>query len=129
MNIRLRTVIYLNTVEIENVPIFSCEACQRSELFPPVKPELAGMIRALGAKPEIKRLFFDEISEIAYLMHKAADKEHRNLALETILEERINELLDLLLLAQSLGDREWVGDVRRRLQQITGNAIHTYRFS
>ncbi|MDF2815306.1 MAG: hypothetical protein K0Q81_1506, partial [Paenibacillus sp.] len=32
MGIRLRTVIFQNKVEIENVPIYSCDACQRTEV-------------------------------------------------------------------------------------------------
>src|SRR5690242_16119968 len=52
MNIRLRTVIYQNKVEIDNVPIFSCETCSHSEVYPGVKPELTGLIAELGAVTE-----------------------------------------------------------------------------
>ncbi|UUZ85779.1 hypothetical protein LJK88_21195 [Paenibacillus sp. P26] len=34
MSIRLRTVIYQNKVEIENVPIFTCESCAAARCFP-----------------------------------------------------------------------------------------------
>lgn len=48
MNLRLRTVIYQSKVDIENVPIYSCEGCGRSEVVPHVKPELTGLIGKLG---------------------------------------------------------------------------------
>lgn len=126
MKIRLRTVIYQNKVEIENVPVYSCDSCSRSEVFPGVKPELTGLIGDLGSKPEKKQLFFDELSELAHLMMKVTDKEHRHEPVERILEERVNELLDMLLLARSLGDEPWMEDVRQRLSQITKHASRAY---
>lgn len=129
MNIRLRTVIYQNKVEIENVPVYSCDDCQRSELFSPVKSELTGYIRTLGTSPEAGRVSFGDISELANLLHKVTRKENRHLAAVAIIEERINELLDLLLLAQSLDDADWMEDVRHRLKQITDHFTATYRLS
>ncbi|MDF2670634.1 MAG: hypothetical protein K0R67_2940 [Paenibacillus sp.] len=129
MGIRLRTVIFQNKVEIENVPIYSCDACQRTEVFPAVKPVLTGFIKTLGREPEKKQVFFNEMSELAHLMYKVTNKENIHSAVERIIEERINELLDLLLLAQSLDDREWMEDVRHRLSQITSHVMTTYDFS
>ncbi|RAV19905.1 YgiT-type zinc finger protein [Paenibacillus contaminans] len=129
MSIRLRTVIYQNKVEIENVPIYYCEACGRSEVFPEVKPELTGLIGKLGAKPDKQQLPFQELSELALLMKKATDEKNKRIPVEKILEERINELLDLLLLAQSLKDEAWAEDARRRLKQISEYALSTYDFT
>lgn len=126
MEIRLRTVIYQSKVEIENVPVFTCEFCNRSEVLPEVKQELTGLIAELGGKPEKQRLRFDESSELAHLMRVVTDKEHRHEPVDKILEERINELLDMLLLARSLGDEPWMDDVRNRLSQISKHAIHAY---
>lgn len=125
MNLRLRTVIYQNKVDIENVPIFSCEVCGRSEVVPHVKPELTGLIGKLGSKPEKQQFFFHELSEVAYLLLKVTEKEHMNDSMEKIVEERINELLDILLLAQSLGDEPWMEEIGKRLSQITQSAIST----
>jgi hypothetical protein len=119
MNLRLRTVIYQNKVDIENVPIFSCEGCGRSEVVPHVKPELTGLIGKLGSKPEKQQFFFHEMSEIAYLLLKVTEKEHMNDSMEKIVEDRINELLDVMLLAKSLGDVHWMEDTRKRLSQIS----------
>ncbi|MFC0213182.1 hypothetical protein ACFFK0_12070 [Paenibacillus chartarius] len=123
MNIRLRTVIYLNKVDIENVPIYTCDACQRSEVLPSVKAELTGLIADLGNMPAKKKLSFDELSEIAYLMRKVSEKEHRTDSIERIVEERINELLDIMLIAQSLGDEIWMEEIRKRLAQITQHSL------
>ena len=123
MSIRLRTVIYQNKVEIENVPVFSCDECQRSEVFAKVKPDLTGIIGKLGNMPEKKQLYFNDISEIANLMLKVTEKHYASDPVEKIVEERINELLDLLLLAQSLGDEPWTADIRNRLTQITKHTL------
>jgi hypothetical protein len=123
MNIRLRTVVFQNKVEIENVPIYSCDGCNRSEVLPLVKSDLTGLIGKLGKKPEKRQMRFDEISEVAYLLMKVSTKERLHDSVETIIEERINELLDLLLLAQSLKDNEWMDDIRHRLSQLTKHTI------
>ncbi|NQX57552.1 hypothetical protein [Paenibacillus qinlingensis] len=125
MNLRLRTVIYQSKVDIENVPIYSCEGCGRSEVVPHVKPELTGLIGRLGSKPEKQQFFFHEVSEVAFLLLKVTEKERMNDSMEKIVEERINELLDILLLAQSLGDEPWAEEIRKRLSQITQSAIST----
>ena len=125
MNLRLRTVIYRNNTEIENVPIFSCEPCQRSELFPAVKPQLTVLIRTLNVQ-ERKRVQFQDYSELANLLYKMTSKENEHVSVDELIEERVNELLDLFLIARSLNDREWMEDVCQRLQQITDNAMATY---
>lgn len=122
MGIKLRTVIYQNKVEIENVPVYSCETCQRSEVVALVKPELTGIIGRLGNLPEKQQLQFNDISEIAHLMKMVTDKQFASSPVEKIVEHRINELLDLLLLAQSLKDEQWMDDIRKRLGQI---AMHS----
>ncbi|PYI54423.1 hypothetical protein [Paenibacillus flagellatus] len=129
MHIRLRTVIFQNKVEIENVPIYSCDDCHRSEVFPPVKPELTGYIRTLGPKPEPATVSFGDLSELAHLMQMATSKEHQHRSVESIVEDRVNELLDLLLLARSLEDGAWAENVRHRLTQITSHMTTTYRLS
>jgi hypothetical protein len=125
----LRTVIFQNKVEIENVPIYSCDDCGRSEVFPPVKSELTGYIRTLGAEPEKGSIRFNDISELALLLCKVTSQENKHCSVEAVIEERINELLDLLLLAQSLDDADWQEDVRSRLKQITTQMTATYRLS
>ncbi|CAG7622460.1 hypothetical protein ACFQI7_04985 [Paenibacillus allorhizosphaerae] len=128
MIIRLRTVIYQNKVEIENVPIFSCDSCSRSEVFSEVKPDLTSLIGTLGSKPGKQLLQFQDVSEIAHLMVKVTEKKRAADPVEMIIDERINELLDLLLLAQSLQDEVWIADVRKRLSQIASRSLSTHDF-
>ena len=128
MSIRLRTVIYQNKVQIENVPIFSCEVCSRSEVFPEVKPDLTGLIGKLGGNPDKQQMHFNEVSEIAHLMVKVTEKKRAADPVEAIINERINELLDLLLLAQSLNDQPWIDDLRKRLTQIASHSLTVHDF-
>jgi Fe-S oxidoreductase len=126
MNIRLRTVIYKNSIEIDNVPIYTCETCSKSEVFQPVKSELTELISQFGSNPEKKQFFFNETNELAFLLMTVSQNEYRNTPVDKILEYRINELLDLLLLARSLQDDHWVEDILKRLSQITLQSLNTY---
>jgi hypothetical protein len=129
MNIRLRTVIYQSKIEIDNVPIYTCETCSKSEVLQPVKSELMELISQLGSNPEKKQFYFDETNELAFLLMTVSQKEFRHTPVDKILEYRIDELLDLLLLARSLQDELWVEDVLKRLSQITTQSINTYDFT
>lgn len=128
MSIRLRTVIFSNKVTIENVPIFSCEACERSEVLADVKQELGNLIRHLGKNPEKQQILFNESNELAFLLVEATRKERANIPVELIVEERVNELLDLLLLSQSLQDESWTKEIRNRLSQIAKGSSATHDF-
>ena len=123
MTVKLRTVIYQNRAEIENVPIYACKACKRTIVFPPIKDDLTKFIGTLGNVEEKEQYRFDELNEIAHLMCQMADKERWHDSVERIVEERVNELLDLLLLAKSVGDAAWIDEVRQRLSQITNHAL------
>ncbi|MCI3921495.1 hypothetical protein MO973_14775 [Paenibacillus sp. TRM 82003] len=125
MSIRLRTVIFSNKVKIENVPIYSCGACERSEVLQDVKQELSSLIRRLGRHPEKQSISFNESNELAFLLHEATKKERANVPVESIVKERVNQLLDLLLLAQSLDDQPWTEEIRERLSQIAKASIAT----
>jgi hypothetical protein len=129
MSFRLRTVIYKHTLEIENVPIYTCDSCSRSEVFHLVKSDLSALIAQFGETPEKRIFYFNESSELAYLLLTAAQKEYKHIPVDKILEDRINQLLDLLLLANSLHDEAWIEDVLNRLSQITKQRINTYDFT
>lgn len=126
MVISLRTVIYQNKVEIGNVPVFTCEKCSRSAVMPEVKSDLSKLIKELGSEPVRHQINFNEVSELACLMKMVSDKERRHESVHMILEERINQLLDMLLLARSLGDQPWIDDIISRLCMITQYANDTY---
>ncbi|MFF2887906.1 hypothetical protein [Paenibacillus sp. NPDC057967] len=127
MTMKLRTVIYSGKVEIDNVPIFSCTTCSRSEVIPEVKPDLTGLIAQLGAEPNKGTFLFNECNEWADLLVEAkANKQQPELhEVEALIEQRVNMLLDLHLLAQSLEDEAWIADINKRLQQISRRRLHT----
>lgn len=129
MEIRLRKLIFSDAVKIDNVPVYSCEHCGRSEVFPEVKEDLKTLLKQLGSKPEKQHIHFDEANELANLLNEATKKERMHLPVETIVRDRVNELLDMLLLAQSLEDPRWAEDIRERLSQITKGNFATYRLS
>ncbi|WP_166238187.1 hypothetical protein [Paenibacillus turpanensis] len=124
MSLHLRTVIFSNKVEIENVPIYSCDSCSSSEVIPEVKPELTGLIGGLGTNPSKQQLYFNEYNELAHLMCAVSQKDQVHIPVQKILEDRINQLLDLLLLANSLNDEAWIADVQNRLKQVTRHATY-----
>lgn len=127
MRMKLRTVIYSGRVEIDNVPIFSCTTCSRSEVIPEVKPDLTGLISKLGAAPSKQTFLFNECNEWANLLVEAGvDKKlPENLAVGHLVEERVNTLLDLYLLAQSLEDQAWIDDLSKRLEQLSRRVLLT----
>lgn len=118
MEIRLRTVVFQNKVDIENVPIFSCDQCGSSEIYPSIKSELKRLIAELGELPMKQKIRFEDTSEMANLLLALSHSRNIHKTLEILIEERINELLDILILAQSLDDSVWTMDVRNRLHQI-----------
>ncbi|PLT46376.1 hypothetical protein NYE40_14355 [Paenibacillus sp. FSL W8-1187] len=127
MTMKLRTVIYSGKVEIDNVPIYSCPSCSRSEVLPEVKPDLTGLIGQLGEEPAKQTLLFNELNEWADLLLEASAtrKTPNGAAVQQIVDERIDSLLELLLLAGSVGDETWRQDIEKRLAQLSRCTLHT----
>jgi len=119
MSIMLRNVVYRNRVKINNVPVYVCldEDCSHSQVVDMVKEDLKNLMNELGNNPPKQAVEFEEISEFSNLLVLVADQEEE-IPTKQLIEERINELLDIFLLAQSLGDEKWMGEVRKRLMQI-----------
>ena len=119
MSIMLRNVIYRNRVKINNVPVYVCldEDCSHSQVVDMVKEDLKNLMNELGNNPLKQAVEFEEISEFSNLLVLVADQEEE-IPTKQLIEERINELLDIFLLAQSLGDEKWMSEVRKRLMQI-----------
>lgn len=122
MSLKLRTVIYSGKVEIDNVPLYTCQACNRSEVIPEVKADLTGFIQGLGEHPIKQNYLFNECNEWANLLveYKQTHKTMQTAMeqLDQMMKHRTNELLDLYLLAQSLEDQEWLGSIEKRLSQL-----------
>lgn len=123
MGLKLRTVIYSGKLEIDNVPIYSCDACQHSEVQPGVKSELKGLIEEIGKITHKKSVRFNEINEWAdfLLSYKLQEKNKQtsDRIYNSMLEERMNDLLDLYLIAQQMNDKEWIDSIQKRLEQLS----------
>lgn len=96
-------------------------------MSPEVKPDLTGLIGQLGSQPDKQTFLFNEWNEWADLLVEvyAKDKLPKSHVLEEHMTARINKLLDLFLIAQSLGDEDWMNEIQKRLSQISRRSIHT----
>lgn len=119
MNIMLRQLVYRHRVNIYNVPILVCsdDTCTHSQVFEGIKGKLQKLVHDLGHNPNRQEIHFEEMSEFTNLLIMVAD-EQDNCDVSKLVDERVNDLLDMFLLAQSLGDEKWEGELRKRLLEI-----------
>lgn len=119
MEIVLRNVVYRNRVKIMNVPVHVCvdDSCAYSQVVDVIKDDLKSLMEELGQHPQRQAIEFEEMSELSNLLVLIAN-EREDSTVREVLSERVNELLDLFLLAQSLGDEKWMLELRGRLTQI-----------
>lgn len=125
MNLMLRTVIFAKKVNINNVPVYNCSACGRNDVFPGVKEDVGRLVGQLGARPAPHSIPFDQIHEWAGVLSEALNVSD-SLQATTIAkatEERINQLLDLLLIASSVEDEVWKSELQNRLSQLSAQYI------
>jgi hypothetical protein len=125
LNLTLRTVVFAKKVNISGVPVYYCGQCGRNEVFPGIKEDISALIGQLGAQPVSRTIPFDEMHEWAKVL-SAALKEAEPLQESVVMravEERTNQLLDLLLIASSVGDEEWKSEVKGRLNQLSAQYI------
>ncbi|MDR7314266.1 hypothetical protein J2X83_000505 [Brevibacillus nitrificans] len=119
MEIVLRNVVYRNRVKIMNVPVHVCvdDCCAHSQVVDVIKDDLKSLMEDLGQHPERQAIEFEEMSELSNILVLVAN-EGLDSSVREVLGERVNELLDLFLLAQSLGDEKWMLELRERLTKI-----------
>jgi hypothetical protein len=116
MQLTLRTIKF-NKHEIANVPIHTCPVCDCNEVSDRVKPVLKQLVHSLSnSSHERQKIAFEEYSEYTNLLIKAARDEEE--AIEEIIQDRINQLLDLMLLAKSLRDQQWVDELSFRIKEV-----------
>ncbi|MFM1654372.1 hypothetical protein ACI7RC_20095 [Brevibacillus sp. B_LB10_24] len=122
MRLMLRSVVYRNRVKIRNVPVHVCmsEDCTNSQVVEAIKEDLKKLMNDLGQSPIRQVIGFDEVSEFSQILVSVADQTEE-VDVTRLMEQRINDLLDLFLLAQSLGDQQWMHDIRNRLTKLYGN--------
>jgi hypothetical protein len=119
MEIRLRTLIFSAMVEIQNVPVQSCQQCRKSIVCPEVKPDLKELINSLGPEPRQQKFDFADYNEYANLLRMISDGNQLDMPIDEWIEERINQLLDLMLVARSAHDKRWLEELEKKLSQIT----------
>lgn len=125
MNLMLRTVIFAKKVNISNVPVYNCSICGRNDVFPGVKEDVGKLVGQLGSRPSPRSIPFDQVHEWAGVLSNAlnlADSLQAS-AIARATEERINQLLDLWLVASSLGDETWKAELQNRLSQLSAPYI------
>ncbi|MFC5467253.1 hypothetical protein ACFPPD_00880 [Cohnella suwonensis] len=125
MKLMLRTVIFAKKVNINNVPVYNCSDCGRNDVFPGVKEDVGKLVGQLGAAPIARSISFDEVHEWAGVLSQAMIRSEplQETMIARAAEERINELLDLLLLATSVGDDAWKAEIEGRLSQLSAQYI------
>jgi hypothetical protein len=121
MHLILRTVIFARKVNINNVPVYNCSLCGRNDVFPGVKEDVGRLVGQLGSRPTPRTIPFDQVHEWAGVLSHAMNLADSLLAstIARAKEERINQLLDLWLVASSLGDEAWKAELQRRLSQLS----------
>lgn len=118
MEIELRTLVYQGQVEIKNVPVATCRTCGRTQVLEEVKPELKALLKELGERPPSQLVAFQEISPLAQELVEAVDEARHNREdwREALRRIKIDELLDLFILARSLQDERWSEEIREELR-------------
>ncbi|MCR8845673.1 hypothetical protein NQ117_18470 [Paenibacillus sp. SC116] len=124
MDVTMRTIVHARKIHILHVPVYTCGSCQYSELLPNVKDEVVFIMRRLVQKGMVEEqtVAFDHMHEMASVIKECLEyKEDNHLALfERLSTERVNQLLDLYLVAKTCKDTDWMNDIERRLHQLTG---------
>jgi hypothetical protein len=125
MNLMLRTVIFAKKVNINNVPVYNCSLCGRNDVFPGVKEDVGRLVGQLGSKPTPRSIPFDQVHEWAGVLSHAMNQSETLQAtvIARAAEERVNQLLDLWLIASSLEDETWKLELTNRLSQLSGQYI------
>jgi hypothetical protein len=125
MKLELRTVIFAKKVNIYNVPVYHCAICGRNDVFPGVKNDVGKLVGQLGSRPVPGIIPFDQVHEWAGVLSQALDRSESLQATDIAraTEERIDELLDLWLVASSLEDEVWMNEIHTRLSQLSGQFV------
>lgn len=125
MSLGLRTVIFARKVNINNVPVYNCPGCGRNDVFPGVKEDVGKLVGQLGARPDPSSIPFDQVHEWAGVLSQAlhVSESLQAAAIARATEERIDQLLDLLLIASSLEDERWKNEIHTRLSQLSAQYV------
>lgn len=133
MNLLLRMVIFAKQTEIQSVPVFTCSSCAKSEVYVDVKKDLTDLIAKYGKTSTGKQtLLFQEFNELVNVFFEMFSKGRKCVNItefERMREERVNQLLDVYLLAKNMNDEEWMEDIQKRLKQLKKFTANPYRMN
>ncbi|WCK55759.1 hypothetical protein PP175_07410 [Aneurinibacillus sp. Ricciae_BoGa-3] len=108
MELKLRRVVYMNHMEIDHVPIYSCSQCENNQLVEYVKEDLKKLLHEIGQMHTFEGcISFACHSPFSDLLLRLSQQSYAS----------IDDLLDLYLLALSLKDRMWVAEIERELAE------------
>ncbi len=123
MHIHQSTLIYKRRLFIEHVPIWNCSQCQSNGMMSFLKDELISLIQDWQYLRQKQIVQFDEWSEKAKILLRVIHLEVPNASYDHMVSQRINELLDELILVKSLKDEQWTKDIHRRLFELTSITV------
>src|SRR5690625_350698 len=119
MDLKLSPVRYLNKVKIDNVPVYACHSCDQRLVCTEVKPAIKQLLAKLDKQPKQQSIDFCDVHELAYLLYAASDEALIEIPIEELVSERINQLLDLMIVAKETEDHNWQTEIKQKLSQIT----------
>ena len=125
MDITLRTIVHARSIEVLHVPVYTCSSCGHSELMPEIKKDVIEIMKDVYNAEASDRttIYFEERHELASVLKECLESGGYDSDLvqviEQVLNERVNHLLDIYLLAKTCGDAAWTEDIERRLKQIS----------
>ncbi len=126
MILGFRLVILDNKYQIDRVPIFECDDCEKYEVLPMIKDNLKDLMAELKTRRQEERVLFTEINDfgnVLYESYKTWEHSSDSQSFEAIFsqgcEQRINHLLDLYCYAKKANDQVWMNEISNRLASLS----------
>jgi hypothetical protein len=126
MELELRTLKFGRETDILHVPVFRCVDCEFHEILSHVKPIFMNLLDRVEHETGPQTVYFNEISEYTDVLVKLSKSKRDERELNRCLDERVDQLLDLMNMAHQAQDEKWMGEIKYRLQQVTISSPSTY---
>ncbi|WP_027416792.1 hypothetical protein [Aneurinibacillus terranovensis] len=107
MDLKLRKVVYMNHMEIDHVPVYSCPNCEENQLVEQVKDDLKRLLQQINT-------YQSDSSVISFAAHSSFSELLLRMSRQNVIT--IDDLLDLYLLARSLQDDIWIEEIEKELR-------------
>lgn len=126
MTLGFRLVILDNKYQIDRVPIFECDDCEKYEVLPMIKNNLKNLMAELKERGQEGRVHFSEVNDFGYVLYESyktwehnGDIQSFEVLFEQGCEARINHLLDLYSYAKKANDQNWMNEISDRLASLS----------